>query len=361
LILQDSKKSRDQRERSAPGFSHTLSPAGLYSRNSAPGYGGVFLLALAISICTSCTREVQVASQPSTHTKTHAMLMRQVENAVDLGDGDAEARRWRQRLAANANDLDARIALAKLYASRGLTDLAIEHYRLAADLNPGLPGVTLLLAKSLREVNELAEASRVVGAFVARHPAESWEVLSLQGILEDEQGRFKQGEASYRAALAIQPAETSLHNNLCYNLLLQGHAESAAEEFRKAIASDPHSAIAHNNLGTALMFAKSGKSEQAFAEWRKSGDPAAAHNNLAAVFLEQGHYPEARQEIASALQLKPDYPAALKNLKLVAAADGGPATPAPAVARVNLWKRMTSSPSRDKAAGSGEPAAAAQK
>jgi Flp pilus assembly protein TadD len=306
------------------------------------------LVPAMLIVCASCARQVQTASQPSTHTRTHVLMMRQVENAVDLGEGDAEARRWRQRLAANANDLDARIALAKLYANRGLPDLAIEHYRLAAELNPGLPAVTLLLAKSLRDMNEPAEASRVVAVFVAKHPKESWELLSLQGILEDEQGRFRQGEASYRAALAIDAAQTSLHNNLGYNLLLQGHAESAADEFRKAIAMDPHSVIAHNNLGTALMFAKSGKSEQAFAEWRKSGDPAAAHNNLAAVFLEQGHYPEARQEIAAALQFKPDYPAALKNLRLVAAADGGPATPAPSVARVNLWKRMTSSVSRDK-------------
>jgi Flp pilus assembly protein TadD len=318
---------------------------------------------LLIVLSASCTRQVQVASQPSTHTKTQALLMRQVENAVELGDGDVEARRWRQRLAANAGDLDARLALAKLYASRGQPDLAIEHYRLAAELNPGLPVVTLLLAKALRDMNEPAEASRVIALFVNQHPKESWELLSLKGILEDEQGRFKQGEASYRAALAIDSTETSLHNNLGYNLLLQGHAESAAEEFRKAIAMDPHSVIAHNNLGTALMFAKSGKSEQAFAEWRKSGDPAAAHNNLAAVFMEQGHYPEARQEIASALQFRPDYPAALKNLRLVAAADGGPATPAPAVARVNLWKRMTSGTPRDKnaAAGSGEPPAIAQK
>jgi Flp pilus assembly protein TadD len=320
--------------------------------------------ALLVILCTSCTHQVQVASQPSTHTKTHALLTRQIENAVDLGDGDAEARRWRQRLAANVNDLDARIALAKLYAGRGLPDLAIEHYRLAAELNPGSPGVTLLLAKSLREMNEAAEASRVVAVFVARHPKESWEMLSLQGILEDEQGRFKQGEASYRAALNIDSSQTSLHNNLGYNLLLQGHAESAADEFRKAIAIDPHSVIAHNNLGTALMFAKSGKSEQAFAEWRKSGDPAAAHNNLASIFMEQAHYPEARQELTSALQFRPDYPAALANLRLVAAADGGPAT-LPPVSGVNLWKRMTSGLTKSKigkpADGSGEPPAIAQK
>jgi Flp pilus assembly protein TadD len=316
----------------------------------------------------SCTHEVQIASQAPPHTKTHAVLARQVENAVDFGDADVEARRWRKRLAANASDLDARLALARLYVDRGQPQLAVEHYRLAAELNPDLAGVTLLLAKSLRDLNEPAEALRIIAAYVKGHPKESWELLSLAGILEDEQGLFKPAEAAYRAALAIDSTQSSVHNNLGYNLLLQGNAEAAAAEFRKAIEIDPRSVIAHNNLGTALMWAKSGKSEQAFSEWRKSGDGAAAHNNLAATFLEQGHYQEARQELASALELRPDYPAALKNLKLVAAADGGPATPAPATPKVNLWKRMTSGLSKDKKetmidkpGGSGDPPVVAQK
>jgi Flp pilus assembly protein TadD len=271
-----------------------------------------------------------------------------VEAAVDLGDGDKEAQRWRKRLAINANDLDARLALARLYVDRGHAELAIEHYRLAAELNPDLPGVTLVLAKTLRDLNEPAEAVRVISGFVSRHPKESWELLSLAGILEDEQGMFKDAEKAYRAALAIDASQTSLHNNLGYNLLLQGNAEAAAAEFRQAIAIDPHSVVAHNNLGTALMWAKSGKSEQAFAEWRKSSDPAAAHNNLAAIFLEQGHYVEARQELAAALGLRPGYPPALSNLKLVAAADGGTAVPGPPAQKVNLWKRMTSSVTKDK-------------
>jgi tetratricopeptide (TPR) repeat protein len=334
-------------------------------------HGGSRELLLActtlLMFCVSCTHEVQIASQAPPRTKTRALMARQVENAVDLGDADAEARRWCKRLAANASDLDARLALARLYVSRGQPQLAVEHYRLAAELNPDLAGVTLLLAKSLRDLNEPAEALSVIAAFISRHPKESWELLSLAGILEDEQGLLKEAEAAYRAALAIDSTPSSLHNNLGYNLLLQGNAEGAATEFRKAIEIDPHSVIAHNNLGTALMWAKSGKSEQAFEEWRKSGDPAAAHNNLAAIFLEQGHYPEARQELASALELRPDYPAALKNLRMVAAADGGPATPAPQ-AKVNLWKRMTSGVTKDKngtmidkTAGSGDSPVVAQK
>jgi len=323
----------------------TGAPGGLPTRRRLAACTTILILG-----CVSCTKEVQVASQAPPHTKTSAVMARQVENAVDFGDTDPEARRWRKRLAANASDLDARLALARLYVDRGQPQLAVEHYRLAAELNPDLPGVTLLLAKSLRDLNEPAEALSVIAAFLARHPKDSWELWSLAGILEDEQGLFKPAEAAYRAALAIDSTQTSPHNNLGYNLLLQGNAEAAAAEFRKAIEIDPHSVIAHNNLGTALMWAKSGKSEQAFAEWRRSGDPAAAHNNLAAVFLEQGHYAEARQELASALELRPGYPAALANLKLVAAADGGPSTPAPSAPKVNLWKRITSSLTKDKRA-----------
>jgi Flp pilus assembly protein TadD len=329
-----------------------------------------FTVAILALSCASCVKQEVVASQPASsgHSRTRALLARQVENAVDLGEGDAEARKLRQKLAANAKDLDARIALAKLYKSRGLPDLAIAQYQLAAELNPDLPAVTLMLAKALRDFNDPADASSVIAAFVKQHPKESWELLSLQGILEDEQGRFQAGESAYRAALTVDAAQTSVHNNLGYNLLLQGHAEQAAEEFRRAIALDPHSIVAHNNLGTALMFAKSGKSEQAFAEWRKSADPAAAHTNLAAIFLEQGHYAEARQELTSALKLKSDYPPALANLRLVAAADGGPATPPAPAERVNLWKRMTSGHSKDRigktadsAGGSGESSTAPQK
>jgi Flp pilus assembly protein TadD len=339
----------------------------LPSRDRRERFALVCTTVVTLLASASCTHEVQLSSQAPPRTKTHAVMARQVENAVDLGDADVEARRWRKRLAANASDLDARLALARLYVSRGQPQLAVEHYRLAAELNPDLPGVTLLLAKALRDLNEPAEALSVIAAFVSKHPKESWELLSLAGILEDEQGLLKEAERAYRAALAIDSTQSSLHNNLGYNLLLQGNADAAAAEFRAAITIDPHSVIAHNNLGTALMWAKSGKSEQAFAEWRKAGDPAAAHNNLAAIFLEQGHYPEARQELASALELRPDYPAALKNLKLVAAADGGPSTPT-AAAKVNLWKRMTSSLTKDKngtmidkPAGAGDPPVVAKK
>jgi Flp pilus assembly protein TadD len=182
---------------------------------------------------------------------------------------------------------------------------------------------TRALVQSLREMGETAQALQAVQQGLAKHPSASWELLSLEGILEDELGRWGPAEAAHRAALALNPGRSALHNNLGYNLLLQGQAEAAAAEFRRAIEIDPRAQIAHNNLGAAL--AAQSHAGEALAEWQRSGDPAAAHNNLAAVLMEQGHYAEARTELETALGYRRNFPAALANLKLVAEKDGRPA------------------------------------
>jgi len=57
--------------------------------------------------------------------------------------------------------------------------------------------------------------------------------------------------------------------------------------------------------------------------------------------MEEGRYSEARAELQTALGFRGDFPAALSNLRLVAAKDGGPAA-VPAVAkRGSLSKRGT--------------------
>jgi Flp pilus assembly protein TadD len=283
-----------------------------------------------------------------------AVITRQVENAVDAGEGDLQLRGLRKRLAANASDLDARILLARLYAKRGLPDLALEHYRLAAAQFPDSAVVALSLAKTLREMGEAEGALGIVRDYLAKYPSASadWELLSLEGILEDERGKFTQAEAAHRAALALEPGRSALHNNLGYNLLLQGQSNAAAVEFRRAIEINPRSQIAHNNLGTALALGS--HSLEALSEWRRSADPAVAHNNLAAVLMEEGRYPEARAELQTALGFRGDFPAALSNLRLVATKDGGPATMPTVAKRGSLSKRRTRN---DSAAGALTPLA----
>jgi Flp pilus assembly protein TadD len=271
-------------------------------------------------------------------------MERQVANAANAGEGDAELRALRTRLAANPKDLDARVLLARLYKQRGLADLAVEHYRLAAALFPESAVVHIELAKTLREMGVPQEALRVVREFAAAQPSD-WQALSLEGVLEDEQGDLARAEKSHRAAVALAPERSSLHNNLGYNLLTQGRADDAIAEFRRALQLDPKSEIAHNNLGAALASKPDAGPKDALAEFNRSGRAADAHNNLAAVLIEQRRYEEARNELAAALKAQPGMPAALANLKLVSQLDGKPAPVAAVNARgasshQSLWARV---------------------
>ena len=69
------------------------------------------------------------------------------------------------------------------------------------------------------------------------------------------------------------------------------------------------------------MIVNENAGREALANWQTGADPAAAHNNLAAVWIEKGNYVEARKELELALAYNKQYPAALKNLELVGRLD----------------------------------------
>jgi Flp pilus assembly protein TadD len=263
-------------------------------------------------------------------------MRRQVTNAVDAGDGDHEASVLRRKLAADPTDLSSRLAIAEHYRKLGFPDVALEHYRLAAARFPDSSEVHVHLAQSLREMSLTDEALETLVKFCKKQQSPSADAWSLMGILYDDVGEFTFGEHAYRAALGVDSKRDAVHNNLGYNLLLQGKTDAAAEELRRALALNPRSEIARNNLGMALAATP----REALLQMQSVSDAATAHSNLAAVLIEQKRYAEARQEIKIALNYSPNHVAALSNLELLSELDGKPAsfelTP-----RVTGWKRVT--------------------
>ena len=272
-------------------------------------------------------------------------MKRQITNAVDAGDGDYVIRQLREKLVADPADLPIRLQLAERYQETGYPELAIEHYRLAAARFPANAAVAMRLAKSLRQFEHPNEAIESLATFCKNNASPPPELLSLLGILRDDAGQFSEAEKVYRTALGAAPTLAYLHNNLGYNLLLQGRPKEAADEFRAALAIDPHSRLANDNLGLALLaqWKTDEQPKEALLRWESVSGPATAHNNLASVLIEQGRYADARKELEVALAYQKDHPAALANLKLVAELDGRPAVvskDAGRNARSSFWKRV---------------------
>jgi Tfp pilus assembly protein PilF len=265
------------------------------------------------------------------------VMKRHIANAVDAGDGDAVARTLRQKMAADPSNRRVRMELARHYEDIGFPELAAEHYRLAAHAFPDAMDATVAHARMLRQLELPGQALATLTKFQADHPKSGYELLCWIGILQDEAGELTKAEASYRAALELNPKSDSLHNNLGYNLLLQKKQAEAAAEFRKALVISPHSQIARNNLGTALA---APQPKEAALHMESVSDPATAHSNLAAVLIEQRLYTQARAELRIALGYRNDHPAALSNMQLVSELDGQPFA-VPANAPDTKWKRFS--------------------
>ncbi len=248
-------------------------------------------------------------------------MQRQVINAVDAGEGDIVVQNLRGRLAANPNDLATRLELAKNYESKGYPELALDHYRIAADRSPKSAEVQLLLARSLAQFGRNKEGVDGLEKFLAANRQTSPVYYAWLGMLYDQTGLLADGEKAHRMALELDANLDYLHNNLGYNLLLQKKNEAASGEFMTALKLNARSEIARNNLGLALAH----QPAEAIAHWQSVSGPAAAHTNLAAVFIQQRKYPEARKELDLALGYNRRYPAALENLRIVAELDGKPA------------------------------------
>lgn len=260
-----------------------------------------------------------------TPSAMQAAMEQHVRNAVYMGEGDLVARDFRRRLTANPQDLEARIGLARHYRKMGFGELAVEHLRLASDRFPDNADVALELAESLADQEMLAEAATGLQGFLAKGTMNRAELPSLLGLLRDELDEYAAGESAHRAALAISPTNAKLHNNLGYNLWLQGKREDAVAAFRRALSLDPRFAVARNNLGRVLLESSSEQDRrEAVGHFEAAADRAVAHSNAAAVLMEQGRYDEARKELEQALAVRPGFAPALKNLALLSERDGKP-------------------------------------
>jgi tetratricopeptide (TPR) repeat protein len=299
--------------------------------------GAVVLLATGC-VRQSLTQTMGPVPAPGTPAPK-TVWERQVQNATDAGDGDYALRVLRERVEGDPANIPARLELVNAYRQRGYRDVALEICRLVVQRFPESSEAQLALVSTLHEVNRRSEAIQVADAYLAGHPNASAEYYSWLGILHDEAGEWTKGEPHHRQALAANPAsgaQYALHNNLGYNLLMQKKNADAAAEFREALRLNPGSQVARNNLGLALA---DGNAAEAISNWKSGSDEAAAHNNLAAVWIEKKDYVQARKELEIALSYNRSLPAALHNLELVSRLDGKPAVidSKPAESR---WERL---------------------
>ena len=272
---------------------------------------------LAIAIVASILT-IGCSRQQASSSRTMPVFETQVKNAVLAGDGDQEILALRRRLMIAPDDLAARRQLAAKFDKAGYPDLALEHLRIGREHAPNDVELALDLVAKLTEQKLPEQASQVMSE-LKDLPSP---FAGRAAILEDRLGHLTQGEALHRQYLQGAPDNVQRMNNLAYNLTQQRKAEEAEKLLRDALRSKPSYELARNNL--AMLYATQlARPEDALSHWKAISGPAAAHNNLAAVYIEAGKWVEAKAELEKALALRFQFPEAIQNLKIVAARTNG--------------------------------------
>lgn len=280
--------------------------------------------------CASKNRASRVTVPANT---MQPVMQRQVLNAVDAGEGNPRVKSLRERMEAEPQNVKVRLELAEEYGKAGHRELELDHLRLAVERFADSEAALMALSRALVRAGQPLEAWRRLQEFIGKHEKASANIYSWAGIAADEMENWKEGEPWHRRAVERAPGRDQLHNNLGYNLMMQGRKSDAAEEFRRALELNPASETARNNLGLAL----GDQPAAAITQFRQTSDLAVAHNNLAAYLYEKGDLTGARKELELALEYRKDMPQILDNLRKVSAVDGKPVQFHPTEHR-SFWK-----------------------
>lgn len=151
----------------------------------------------------------------------------------------------------NLIQAQATMAVADELYDHGDHDKAIEQWREAIHLDPGLAKAHHSLGMALRGKNQLADAIPALRETVRLDPRNAVAFADLGDTLQennDLDGAF----AAYQSSLALVPNSAFVRNNLGYVFVRKNNLDRAISEWREATRIDPKYPAPFGNLGEAL-------------------------------------------------------------------------------------------------------------
>jgi tetratricopeptide (TPR) repeat protein len=120
----------------------------------------------------------------------------------------------------------------------------------------------------------------------------------------------------FEHALSVTNGNYVIHNNLGFELALQGQKDQALIHYKKALRINPEFEQAHVNLGSVLF--SQAKIEESFAYYhavlKARPDFARVHYNFGVLLLKIGRVDEAIVHFQETLRIKPDFAEAHNSL-----------------------------------------------
>jgi Flp pilus assembly protein TadD len=143
--------------------------------------------------------------------------------------GTAElGKKWQ----ANPKDVEAGVAFADGLEKLNQTDQQLSVLQTLAAQNPGDARVQSLFGKKLINAGRAGEAIPVLEPIAAR--SGDWRIHSALGSAYAQTARYGDARGEYQRALALQPNEISVTNNMAMSYALEGNLKQAETVLRQA-------------------------------------------------------------------------------------------------------------------------------
>ena len=134
---------------------------------------------------------------------------------------------------ADPGDIGKGLAYANGLESVGQTDQQMSVLNQLYQSHPENSKLAILYGKKLAQAGKSADALPILER-AAADPGADWRVHSALGSAYDQQGLYDKAQAEYGMALASQPNELSVLNNMGMSYALQGNLKQAETTLRQA-------------------------------------------------------------------------------------------------------------------------------
>ncbi|MBT2189085.1 tetratricopeptide repeat protein [Sphingobium nicotianae] len=192
------------------------------------------------------------------------------------GDYRSAIQVYRRLLSQKASSPDLRLELGETLIDAGLIDDAIGVFLAVSAEFPDNGQAQLGLARANLMLNSPPEALKYVEKAAALDQSNQ-RILIVRGVILDRLGRHSEAQASYRAALSLEPRSVAARNDLALSLALSGQYKEAIDILTPIARSADATAGDRQNL--AFVLGLSGDVKGALALSRVDLDEAAAQAN----------------------------------------------------------------------------------
>ena len=243
---------------------------------------------------------------------------------------------WLDRAEHNPDDVEARSLVIDEYMSRKLYWGAYELLTASRSTEATNDPDTNLNLAIIWDAWGLYDLAAEYADRATTHGAASAGAFEAMGRIQLHRGKPDEALLWYRRSLEQERTPVVLAN-MGYAYMQKGEWDNARQALEEATALDDSLEEAHNNL--ALLLSKAGDEKGALKHLLRAGSPAAAHNNMGVLHLQERRIKDARHYFEEALRLDPNHDLASRNLAALT-----PEGAAPLIVRLPAFSHGVDSP-----------------